>query len=109
MHVNGNVKIEDGTQGAGKVLTSDTNGLASWQAISFPAETDPKVGNVATNQVAKWNGTTLVDGIITDDGTKVGIGTTSPSSPLTVVSAPANIPAVRVLPFGTSYRAVMAV
>ena len=28
----GNIKIADGTQGAGKVLTSDENGLASWQA-----------------------------------------------------------------------------
>lgn len=29
--VNGNLKINNGTQGAGKVLTSDSNGLASWQ------------------------------------------------------------------------------
>ncbi|WP_048506717.1 hypothetical protein [Chryseobacterium angstadtii] len=28
---NGAVKITDGTQGAGKVLTSDSNGLATWQ------------------------------------------------------------------------------
>jgi len=27
----GHIKIVDGTQGAGKVLTSDSNGLASWQ------------------------------------------------------------------------------
>lgn len=32
LHVVGNVAIEDGTQGAGKVLTSDAAGLASWQA-----------------------------------------------------------------------------
>jgi len=31
------VKIVDGTQGAGKVLTSDANGLASWQPTSFTA------------------------------------------------------------------------
>ena len=30
LHVTGNVKISDGTQGVGKVLTSDANGLASW-------------------------------------------------------------------------------
>ncbi|MEM5807422.1 MAG: hypothetical protein QW474_03505, partial [Candidatus Aenigmatarchaeota archaeon] len=30
----------DGTQGEGKVLTSDSNGVASWQNISF-TETDP--------------------------------------------------------------------
>lgn len=34
LHVEGNVKIEDGTQGAGKVLTSDANGLASWQPVT---------------------------------------------------------------------------
>ena len=31
LDVAGTVKIADGTQGAGKVLTSDANGLASWQ------------------------------------------------------------------------------
>jgi hypothetical protein len=30
LDVAGNVKISDGTQGAGKVLTSDANGLATW-------------------------------------------------------------------------------
>jgi len=29
--LNGKVQIVDGTQGAGKILTSDANGLASWQ------------------------------------------------------------------------------
>lgn len=31
LHVNGNVRIEDGTQANGNVLTSDANGTASWQ------------------------------------------------------------------------------
>ena len=30
--MNGSIKITDGTQGAGKVLTSDANGKASWVA-----------------------------------------------------------------------------
>ncbi len=34
LEVNGQVKITDGNQGANKVLTSDANGLASWQASS---------------------------------------------------------------------------
>ena len=34
LFVNGQVKITDGYQGAGKVLTSDADGLASWQAPS---------------------------------------------------------------------------
>ena len=35
VRINGSLKISDGTQGAGKVLTSDANGLASWGATSF--------------------------------------------------------------------------
>ena len=31
LHVEGQVKIQDGTQGDGKVLTSDANGLAAWK------------------------------------------------------------------------------
>ena len=34
LEFDGQVKINDGTQGATKVLTSDANGLASWQANS---------------------------------------------------------------------------
>lgn len=30
----GNIKITDGTEGAGKVLTSDVTGLSSWQTLS---------------------------------------------------------------------------
>ena len=37
LDVAGNVKIADGTQGSGKVLTSNANGVASWQSGSIPA------------------------------------------------------------------------
>lgn len=30
LHINGSIKIVDGTQGSGKVLTSDANGRATW-------------------------------------------------------------------------------
>ena len=33
LHINGDVRITDGTQGIGEVLTSDANGLASWQPV----------------------------------------------------------------------------
>lgn len=33
LHVIGNVRMEDGNQAAGKVLTSDANGKATWQVI----------------------------------------------------------------------------
>ena len=79
IEVAGQVKITGGSPAAGKVLTSDSSGLASWAVPDSVAETDPKVGTSATNRVPKWNGTTLVDGSITDNG-NVGIGTTTPDS-----------------------------
>ncbi len=39
LDVNGSIKITDGLQGAGKVLTSDASGLASWQSLSPVVET----------------------------------------------------------------------
>ena len=30
LHVSGKLKVEDGTQGYGKIMMSDTNGVASW-------------------------------------------------------------------------------
>lgn len=43
--VNSNLKITDGTQGAGKVLTSDASGLSSWQTL-----TASSVGAATLNQ-----------------------------------------------------------
>ena len=37
-------------------------------------EFDPQVGSTALNLVPRWNGTTLVDGVIQDDATNVGVG-----------------------------------
>lgn len=51
------------------------------------AETDPKVGTLSNNKVPKWNGATLDDGLIYDDGTNVGIGTTNPLRKLEVNNA----------------------
>ncbi len=48
LEVNGSLKITDGNQGAGKVLTSDANGLGSWLTPTAPAfifSTDQSVGN----------------------------------------------------------------
>ncbi len=44
LHVNGTFKVVDGTQGAGKILTSNATGLASWQPPPPPPGTnDPSV------------------------------------------------------------------
>lgn len=38
LHVAGSLKVVDGTQGAGKVLTSDANGVASWQTAGISSQ-----------------------------------------------------------------------
>jgi len=50
LHVAGNVRIVDGTQAAGRVLTSDASGNASWQGPP------PKIAfNAGSNAVANQN------------------------------------------------------
>ena len=61
---------------ANYVLQSDATGNASWvnpTTLSI-TETDPQVSSTTSSVVPKWNGTTLVDGIMVDDGTNVGVG-----------------------------------
>lgn len=73
LEVAGQVKITGGAPGAGKVLTSDATGLASWQALSS-GNVDNNGGGTA-NRITKWlDADTLANSIITDDGSKIGIG-----------------------------------
>ncbi|MBL7765905.1 MAG: hypothetical protein JNJ58_07425 [Chitinophagaceae bacterium] len=85
LDVNGQIKISGGNPAAGKVLTSDANGLATWE----PAAATGITGSGAINYLSKFtpNGTTIGNSLIVDNGTNVGIGTLSPSARLTVVSA----------------------
>jgi subtilisin-like proprotein convertase family protein len=55
LDVAGNIKITDGTQGANKVLTSDSNGLASWLA---PA--NGQTNGTLAGQMQYWNGSAWV-------------------------------------------------
>ena len=54
----------------------DAGGIAS--------ETDPEVGANTLNYLSKWDGSALVAGQVYDDGTNIGIGTTTTSAKLTV-------------------------
>ncbi len=47
----GNIKIADGSQGAGKILMSDADGLASWQPIAFTGLIQPKAGYLPTDGI----------------------------------------------------------
>lgn len=79
LEVNGKVKITDGTQGDGKVLTSDANGLASWATPSggLPSGTN--------GQTLRHNGSTWIGSSnIFNNGTNVGIGTDNPGAKLDV-------------------------
>lgn len=74
----GQLQITDGAIN-GYVLQTDASGNAAWVnantlAVSYN-ETDPKIAAVNNNAVQRWNGTKLVDGVIRDDSTNVGIGT----------------------------------
>jgi trimeric autotransporter adhesin len=58
LDVVGTVKITDGTQGANKVLTSDANGLASWQTPVQPPAAWSLTGNSGTINGTNFIGTT---------------------------------------------------
>ncbi|MFN0200051.1 MAG: hypothetical protein ACKVTZ_00940, partial [Bacteroidia bacterium] len=71
------------------------NGTA-WKQLQIYGitETDPQVSSTTSNYIPKWNGTTLTDGIIYDNGTNIGIGTVSPTNRLDIqnsASVTANI------------------
>lgn len=73
------LKIATGA-GAGKVLTSDANGVATWTT-----STSGVSGSGSANKISKWSsGSAIGDSIIFDNGTNVGIGTSSPSQKLEV-------------------------
>jgi hypothetical protein len=71
LEVSGQVKITDGTQAAGKVLTSNASGLASWQTPSGGGGSD-----------SDWviNGSDMYSGV----SGNIGIGTTTPFAKITV-------------------------
>jgi hypothetical protein len=70
----------------GYVLQSDAAGNGSWVNTASLAvtETDPQVSSATANYIPKWSGATLTDGVIYDNGTNIGIGTTSPLGKLHV-------------------------
>jgi hypothetical protein len=58
----------------GQLLQTNGAGATSWVTPAAVTENDPQVSSTATNAVPRWNGTTLVDGVIVDNATNVGIG-----------------------------------
>ena len=85
LHVSQSLRLDLPLAGANKVLTSDALGNASWQNPAAVVETDPEVSVTTTSRVPRWNGTTLVDGVLFDNATNVGVGTSVPADRLHVV------------------------
>lgn len=79
LDVSGNIKITDGTEAEGKVLTSDANGLANWATPTGGLSAGTAIGNTPY-----WNGTTWITNSsnIYNNGGNVGIGTNSPADKL---------------------------
>ncbi|MBK8144442.1 MAG: tail fiber domain-containing protein [Bacteroidetes bacterium] len=88
LDVAGQIKISGGSPGAGKVLTSDAAGLATWAT--------PAAGGISgsgtANRVARFiTPSSIGNGIIFDNGTNVGLeGNTAPNAPLQFANSPAN-------------------
>ncbi|MGL2964931.1 beta strand repeat-containing protein [Flavobacterium sp. RSB2_4_14] len=75
---------------AGQILQTNGAGATSWVSAAT-VETDPQVSSATVNRMPKWNGTTLVDGIVTDNGTTVTVaGTTSTTNFQMTAGATAN-------------------
>ena len=62
----------------GGFVVADATGKLGIGSVS--AEIDPQVGANVLNYVPKWNGTSLNQGLIYDNGTNVSIGTSTPSN-----------------------------
>lgn len=58
-----------------QVLQTNATGVLSWVNASALTinELDPQVSSTTTNYIPRWAGSTLVDGVIRDDATNVGI------------------------------------
>ncbi|MCP4088970.1 MAG: hypothetical protein GY746_04170, partial [Gammaproteobacteria bacterium] len=85
LHVVGDVKIVDGTQGNGNVLTSDADGVASW----LPLPPGDHLGNHTATTNLKMSGKWLSndggdEGVFVKDNGYVGVGLNDPSQKLEV-------------------------
>ncbi len=82
LEINGQIKITGGTPGVGQLLESDANGLATWSDKSASFLPAGAIGNTLRNNGSSWVSTSN----LFNNGTNIGIGTTTPASPLSFAS-----------------------
>lgn len=72
----GSFKLQDTTQGQGKVLVSDSQGVGTWTSLSSLSGI---TGSGVSNYIPRWNGTGNLSSTssIFDDGNKVIVGSYS--------------------------------
>jgi hypothetical protein len=87
----GQIKITDGSEGAGKVLTSNATGLASWTTLALPYALGNGLYLSGSNTLNTfW--TALGSNIYNNNSGSVGIGTSTPNAELEVVSSSTALP-----------------
>ncbi|MFN8291471.1 MAG: hypothetical protein U0U70_14535 [Chitinophagaceae bacterium] len=83
LRTTGRVQLQGINEAAGRLLTSDATGSATWQD---PASAGVVTGSGTVNFIPKWTptGTNLGNSLLFDNGTSVGLGTTTPTHRFTV-------------------------
>ncbi len=79
VNINGKIKITGGNPGSGKILTSNANGLASWEnapvsadaSIDTHSDVDVSTNPPTSGQVLSWNGTNWVPSNNTSGAQKI--------------------------------------
>ncbi|OFY38591.1 MAG: hypothetical protein A2275_15345 [Bacteroidetes bacterium RIFOXYA12_FULL_35_11] len=83
LHINGSLRVNDDSESEGFVLTSDASGNASWQPSSMTSSSG------IANYIPRFISSTALDNsLLYQNGTKIGLGTTTPTSRLQVQADP---------------------
>jgi hypothetical protein len=86
-----NLQITNGAVNGYVLRSNGATGNVVWaDPATLPSsyvETDPKVGTLTTNLIPRWNGTSLANTQVFDNGTATGIATATPLSVLDVNGA----------------------
>jgi hypothetical protein len=82
LDVNGQIRMQGGSPGAGKIMTSDATGIGSWITTSAAGLVS---GTGSANSIPKFTGSnSLGNSVMTESGGNIGIGTVTPAAKLDV-------------------------